>query len=228
VKREIKPVEKDETGRETHPAFGALQVVRRSSVPGAVLFDSDIRHGHTVVVTLTTASRRRDLHRDWIHPDHIITEVEMSEAQWASFVSSMGTSAVPVTIRMTRVDGGIDATPGLEFDPRLAHSMDEVRGAAERTFGAIERAVAAYDALDPKATAKERRAAMSRIRDATTHARSNLAFASQSLTEHAEDVVQRSRADIEAMALQAADRLGLPRGTDLIQLTSQQLDAAEG
>lgn len=205
----------DEYGAETHPAFGMIQVNRRSSHPGAVLFDSDIRHGHTVVVSVHTATRQRDLSRDWIHPRKELVEVEMSEAQWASFVSSMGTQGVPATLRVTE---GEYMLPGLSYDPRLAHSMDEVKGAAEATFGQIEQAMAAYDALDSKATAKEKRLAIDKVRASVRNARSNVAYTARSLTEHAENVVQRSRADIEAMAVQAADRLGLPTGTRLMEL----------
>lgn len=38
---------------------------------------------------------------------------------------------------------------------------------------------------------------------------SNISFAAQSLTEHAENVVQRAKADIEAMVVARAKQLGL-------------------
>ena len=140
----------------------------------------------------------------------------MSEAQWASFVSSMGSSGVPCTLRQ-RIDVP-GPLPILPYDPRLAHSMDEVKTAAARTFGRIEAAMAAYDALPKTATAKEKREAIDAIRNAMRHATTNVDFTSRSLVEHAENVVQRSRADIEAMAFQAAERLGLPTGTRLLEL----------
>lgn len=205
----------NEYDAETHPAFGMMRVSRHSVTPGAILFDSDIRHGHTVVVTIETATRDRDLHRDWIHGGNQLIEVEMSESQWAAFVSSMGTQGTPVTLRHTKEDGML---PDLPYDPRLAHSMDEVNTAATRTFGKIKDAMAAVDALDPKAPMKDKKATMRALKIAIAHAEGNLEFASKSLTEHAENVVQRSRADIEAMAMQAADRLGLPTGTRLLEL----------
>lgn len=218
--REISQTTTNEHGDEAHPAFGTIQVSRHSVTPGAVLFDSDIRHRHTVVITISTATRKRDLNRDWIHTGEHLTEVEMSEAQWASFVSSMGSQSVPVTLRSTETNRML---PELEYDPRLAHSITEVKGAANKTFDRIKAAVAAFDALDSKATAKEKREAMSAIRSATINAESNIAFVAQSLTKHAENVVQRSRADIEAMAIQASNRLGLPEGTRLLELDSSKL-----
>lgn len=214
--REIQPIVQNAHGDDTHPAFGMIQVTRMSSNPGSVLFDSDIRHGHSVVVRVSTATRKRDLNRDRIHgSSKDVVEIEMSEAQWASFVSSMGSSGVPCTLRATQTERTI---PGLPYDPRLAHSMDEVKGAAEKTFGRIQAAMAAYDALPKTATAKERRAAIDAIRSATRSAEANMVFAATSLTEHAENVVQRSRADIEAMAMQAAERLGLPADMRLLEI----------
>jgi hypothetical protein len=213
--RQTQPVVTDEQHDDTHPAFGMIHVSRVSNAPGAVLFDSDIRHGHTVVVTIETAARKRDLARDWIHSRKRVAEVEMSEGQWAAFVSSVGSQGVPCTLRATQENHQI---PGLPYDPRLAHSMDEVKGAAHEAFGRIAAAVAAYDALDSKATAKQKREAINDIRNATRNVEANLEFVTKSLTEHAENVVQRSRADIEAMAMQAAERLGLPEGTRLLEL----------
>lgn len=213
--RDTQPVSQNQYGDDVHPAFGMVQVNRHTVTPGAVLFDSDLRHGHTVVLSIMIASRKRDLNRDWIHSGREVVAVEMSEAQWASLVSSMGTSGVPATLR--RIQG--ERMPDLEYDPRLAHSMDEVKTAAARTFDKIQEAVKAYEALDSKATAKEKRAAFAKIQSATQYAAANIDFATKSLTEHAENVVQRSRADIEAMALQASEEMGLPQsGTRTLEL----------
>jgi hypothetical protein len=213
--RETAPVTKNNHGDDVHPAFGQIQAHRYSSTPGSVLFDSDIRHGHTVGITISRATRKRDLNRDWIYGGKELINIEMSEAQWASFVSSMGSSGVPVTLRRTENEVRV---PDLEYDPRLAHSIDEVKGAAQKTFEHVKAAIAAYDALDPKAGVREKRAAFDKIRNAVGNAEPNIAYVARSLSEHAENVVQRSRADIEAMALQAAQHMGLPEGTRLLEL----------
>lgn len=208
--RKVVPPTTNDHGDDTHPAFAMIAASRMSSTPGQILFDSDIRHGHTVRITVTEATRKRDLNRDWVHGGvRPVVEVEMSEAQWASFVSSMNTSGVPCTLRARETDWDI---PGLPYDPRLARTMDEVNTAAGRTFGKIEEAMAAYDALDSKASAKEKREALNRLRAAIGNATANVDFAARSLTEHAENVVQRARADIEAMVHTEATRLGLSAG----------------
>lgn len=199
----------DKYGSDAHPAFGQIHAARiSSSAPGQVLFDSDLRHQHTVRITVQRATRRRDLNHDWIHGSGLeLIEVELSEAQWASFVSSMNTSGVPCTIRATETDHQV---PGLPYDPRLARSMQEVKNSAVVIFGKIREARDAYEkALADKAPAKERNEKLRALHFAVENAGSNMTFAAKTLVEHTENVVQRARADIEAMVSAEATRLGL-------------------
>ena len=202
--REIVEPMRDEEGRETHPAWALVGAYRVSnSPPGATLFDSDIRHTHTVIVRLSTASRRRDLSHDWHHGEREFVEIEMSEAQWASFVSSMNSgSGVPCTIRRREDDVLV---PGMPFAPRLQESMDEVRGAADAAVAKVQAAFAAYEA-------KKNAANLRTLKFAIQNMPANMAFAAKSLTEHAEGVVQKARVDIEAMVVAKAEQLGLEPG----------------
>lgn len=191
--------------REDHPAFGMIGAYRTSiSPPGSSLFDSDVRHQHTVVVKLSHAARSRDLHRDWIHGREEIVEIEMSEAQWASFVSSINTSGVPCTLR--RLQG--EQIEQLPFAPRLEASMRETREAAHRAFDAIVEALDAYEAT-LKGPAQPRRDALGTLRAKIKNAMPNVDFAGKSLAEHAENVVQKARADVEAMIAAHAAQLGI-------------------
>lgn len=197
---EIQEPTTDEHGAEVHPAFGKVLMNRSQVHPGASLFDSEILHQQVVTLRIEGATRNRDLNRDWIHPHKPIIEISMSEAQWASMVSSFhdggGTSC---TVTWTREDGQI---PRLPFAPRLQQSMDEVRGAAQQTFAKIKEARDTYEAHK---TAANLRALHFAIENAT----SSVTFAAKSLNEHAENVVQKARADIEAMVTARAEHLGL-------------------
>jgi hypothetical protein len=186
--------------RESHPAWGLVSASRVTSTPGAVLFDSDIRHQHYIRLTVKRATRDRDLKRDWIHdtgPELI--EINMSEAQWAAMTSSMNTSGVPCTIRSTETQANVD---GLLYEPRLRVSMDEVRGEAERIQKRLDAAVKAVAEKPTKANIRALEHAMEGVR-------SNMEFAAKSLEEHAENVVQKARNDIESMVTQKAVQLGV-------------------
>jgi hypothetical protein len=189
-----------ESGEETHPAWGLIGASRVSSGgQGAALFDSDIRHHHYVVVRLSRASRQRNLGHDHKYAEEQIVEIEMSEAQWASFVSTMNVGqGVPCTI--DRV--GMERMPGVEYEPRLAVSMDEVDNAAHESMEKIQAAFDAYEQHQTKANRDT-------LKYAIKNAPANTGFAAKSLSEHAENVVQRARADIEAMVVSKAEQLGI-------------------
>lgn len=231
TQRHIEPPTHDKYGNEVHPAFGMISAGRVSigggPGSGSVLFQSDIKHGHTVRITISRATRKRDLNHDWVHSGQELIEVELSEAQWASFVSSMNTSGVPCTLRRTENDVFV---PGLEYQPRLAESMGEVKDAAVKAFGGIREAMQAYEkAIEEKAGAKTIKEARRKLHYAIEHSGANMHFAAKSLVEHTENVVQKARADIEAMVFQEAARLGLEPGQapllELPVLAGEVIDA---
>lgn len=198
----VDPIRRDD-GWESHPAWTLIRAARVTG--GAVLFDSDVRHQHYVVVMLARAERKRDLHRDHLFPRREIFEVAMSEAQWASFVSSMNSgSGVPATLTW---DATCDdpAVPAVPFEPRLAESIAEVEGAAA---AAVEEVRAAFAEYAAHKTVGNLRTLQARIDNLPA----NLRFAASSLSGHAEDVVQRAKADIEAFVVAKAQQLGLEPG----------------
>jgi hypothetical protein len=196
----------NERGDESHPAFGSISASRISCTPGQVLFDSDILHDRVIRVRIGRMVRIRDLKTDRLHPTRELIEVDMSEAQWASFVSSMNTQGVPCTLRRLPDERDV---PGLPHAPRLAQSIAEVHGAAQEAFSAIQQAMADLEALDPKAGVRERREALRTLRACINNAVPNVDFAGKMLAEHAENVVQKARADVEAMVAQKTTQLGI-------------------
>ena len=186
--------------RESHPSWGLVSAHRVQSTPGSILFDSDIRHGHFIRLEVKRATRDRDLHRDWIHHSgQPLIEIDMSEAQWAAMTSSMNTTGVPCTIRATETNQNVD---GLAYEPRLQVSIAEVRQQALKIQARLDAAVKAVEEKPTKANIRSLRLAMESVT-------SNMDFAAKSLSEHAENVVQKARNDIEAMVTQKAVQLGV-------------------
>jgi len=202
----------NEHGDEEHPAFAIMGASRVShSPPGATLFDSEIRHQHYVSVKIGHATRNRHLNRDWIRKDKEIIELIMSEAQWASFVSSMNSGdGVPATIRWH----GREEIPGIEHEPRMQESMDEVRGAGTKALAQIKEAFAAVEEKPNKGNLRHLKAMID-------NAPANMVFAAESLTEHTENVVQKARADIEAMVRSHAEHIGIEPGDISLPLLEQ-------
>ena len=56
-----------------------------------------------------------DLNRDWIHSDRQVASFHMSEAQWASFISSQGGGGTPITFESRPIDSAeLQLCPGIE------------------------------------------------------------------------------------------------------------------
>lgn len=201
----------DEHGHETHPAWATIRAVRGSGGHG-VLFDSDIVHQHTMRVSIGSAVRNRDLKHDWIHgqikADYI--EVEMSEAQWASFISTPNSgSGTPCTVRY--LNG--QEVPGVHYDPRLALNMAETRAAASEAFKHIQEAFDTLEGLiDNKAPMRGpagQREALRHLKYAIANAVPNVDYAGKKLIEQTEEVVNKAKADIEMFVISKAHQLGI-------------------
>ena len=86
--------ERDDGDTETwsHPAYGAIRVSRVSG--NSYLFGSDFRHQYMIGVTIMSALKMRTSSREWHYADNELVTVYLSEAQWASFISSLNLGSV--------------------------------------------------------------------------------------------------------------------------------------
>lgn len=192
---------------EDHPAFGTASVTRAHGTP-RTLFQSDIQHSETIVLSIHRATRGRMLMRDWVHPRKELIEIEMSLAQWGSLVSAMGIgSGVPVTIRRTEDDPFV---PGLPYEPRIATVVGEAKGKVGALFANAKSSLKVLaDAIEGKKGIREIRDALRYHESVIANAEGNAEFAVKSVTEATEHVVGQAKSDIEAYAIRAAASVGI-------------------
>ncbi len=130
MKSEKPVITPDEHGhqdhRETHPAYGLVQVSRVSGQ--ATLFDSEFKHQHYICLRVKSAEVLRGLSNNWIHEKgglpHV--EIEMSEAQWATAISSLNSgTGSPCTLKYI----GNNQVPKIERDIKATDKKfkDEMR-----------------------------------------------------------------------------------------------------
>jgi hypothetical protein len=100
--------------RYRHPAFGEISVTKGQG-QGMELFGSSLNHRSAITVTISTAHLDRHLNRDWIHSDRQVASFHMSEAQWASLISSQGGGGTPITFESRPIDSAeLQLCPGIE------------------------------------------------------------------------------------------------------------------
>jgi hypothetical protein len=198
---------------EEHPSFGVMRLSRVTGLRR--LFDSSIPHSEWVTLEISRATRQRDLHTDRIYGSREqLIEIEMSLTQWGAVVSSFNQgSGTPVTLH--RVAG--ETMPEAAHNSRLAETAQEVAGAAARSTEQVREAVKAVElAFERKAGRRELADLLRTLHFTVENVPANMKFAADMLTEHAEDVVSKAKADIEAArqfggqpAIEALPRLEL-------------------
>lgn len=190
--------------KTTHPAFGQITVHR---VQGATnLYGSDFTHHGFVSVAISRSEMHRNLSRDWHFARGEIVEVWLSEAQWATFVSSFNLgSGVPCTIAS---DHG-EIVPGLPERKTFKLYAEEASESMAETIAKLraleENMVAATSKLSKKAQDEVMRS----VRDAIATLTSSIPFVRQSFDQHIEEGVERAKVEVNAYMMNAVREAGL-------------------
>lgn len=199
--------------RYTHPAFGEVSVNRTQVSSGMELFGSSLKHRTVITITLRTACLERHLSRDWIHGDRQVASFHMSEAQWASFISSQGGSGSPITFE-TRApdDSGLMSCPDIESIESLRETFKrEVKESCEKY---MEQARQLADAL--AASAAEGKAGKGRLEELRKMAEAlsvglpnTMSFIQKQSETAMEKTVEAGKIEIESFVADLATRTGL-------------------
>ena len=187
----------------THPAFAQITLSRTCG--HAVLYGSNFDHNNYMTIRIQTSELNRDLSRDWPFARKELIEVAMSEAQWATFVSSAGIGA-GVQCTLQRVNGQL--VPGIpEPTNRIAQFKMEANQTLDDAKQALAKLRADIDGLKLSEKAKKE------LRDQVTTAErsigSSIAFVASQFSEHVENTIEDAKAEINAYTQGAIQRAGL-------------------
>ncbi len=186
-----------------HPAFGMIGASRRHG--HAVLYGSDFIHNDSISIRIYTSTLHRNLSRDWPTGNEEIIEVALSEAQWATFVSSMNVgSGVQCTIEhKDRV-----AIPGLPKPvERQKQFMSEANQKIADTIVELTKLTTMISAL--KISEKQKKELLDQARMARMQIESNAPFVMEQFGEHIESVVEKAKIEVNAYAVSHLMRVGL-------------------
>jgi hypothetical protein len=196
----------DDSKTIEHPSFG---YIRASRVSGhATLFDSAIRHHHYVEVTIGTATQ--ELHRGetHVHGRDELLQVAMSEAQFATFITSMNVGwGAPCTL--TRMDGKSVPPPPADINTRQTfenHVKEKADGIATSMTDALE-TLGEIETGKRKLNKGEVIQAKQQVETALRELVSNMPYLLHTFAEQMETLTERAKADINAYAIMAGQRL---------------------
>lgn len=187
----------------THPAFGQ---VRASRISGGInLYGSDFQHNNFVRIAVHSSELHRKLHTDWPFARQNLIEIDLSEAQWATFVSSLNVGQ-GVQCTLSRFNG--EDIPGLpQPEIRADQFKDEMRAKLERLSSRIEEMGSAL--AGSKMPAKERSDLTGRLNSIQQELSSNLPWVAKVFGEHVEEMVERGKVEVNAYATHMFMSLGM-------------------
>lgn len=201
----MKPIEvKEDTFGDTelsHPAFGMISIGRRQIGGGSKsLYGSDLHHNTLVAIDIQHCTTHRSLSNDKHFPRGTICSIEMSESQWATFVSSFNASGVPVTLRSHKT-GAMVHPPEIEYTSKVDTFQKEFEKTHDDGLDYVKDAHKTVKSmLDGslkmnKTNLKDIEACMSR---AQTMISSNLEFVADMFAESMEKNIESAKSEIHA------------------------------
>lgn len=192
----------DET-TTTHPAFGNISASRVNGTH--TLYGSDFTHNGFMSITIMRSEHGRSHCHDWHYGTDELIEVSLTEAQWATFVSSPNVgSGVPCTIE--HIQG--KRMPGLP-DPisRSDQFAGELRKTMEASLLSLQTAIAEIDGMGlPKAKAGQIKA---RISTTMREISANMPYVAQTFEQHVEQTIEKGKAEFHGYMTAAMQRAGV-------------------
>lgn len=188
-----------------HPAFGQITVNRISGC--RTLYGSDFEHNGFVRVAIYPSELHRHLSYDApYHSLKPLIEVDMSEAQWGSFVSSFG---VGMGTQCTLNVVGDERKPGFPLQERARLHFGEGDEVVRRALEDLKSLRAKVEA-GVQGLSKSRQADMLRDVDhAIGRLGGTLPFVAQSFAQEMEKVVEKAKVEVHAYVTRTVVEAGL-------------------
>lgn len=201
-----------------HPAYGQIGVSRVSG--STMLYGSDFQHQHYITLRIWRSELHRNLSNDHPFAREELIEVAMSEAQWATMVSSLNVGrGVPCTIE--HIDRKM--VPGL---PKPADKRDDFKKEAlqdcQDGLDRLDKLVAMIDGLKLSQKAKEE--LIKQAQHAAQSFTSSIPFVMGQFAEHMETTTEKAKIEINAYATHLLLETGMEalKGNSPLQLEDDE------
>lgn len=192
---------KDERERISHPAFGMIRVHRQGGGHGR-MFGVDYPVQDQIVITVTEAVVEKDIGREWFYGGKVISEVAMSETQFARMITNPNASGIPCTLKHYR-DGDklVDPEPipehmlaAEEFKKKVQQTADDVMGNFQHVRNSLDELLAQGKAP----TMKQMKEFASVLQQGMQGMTSDMPYYVRQLNEKADDIVGSAQIEIDA------------------------------
>ena len=187
----------DERKYESHESYATIAVSRTTGGSKRALFGSNLKHGESIYIRLSHAELERHSNRDWIHPDKVIAEVEMSFSQFAEMMTSLNQGeGVPCTLRY--LNGKTIAPPPHE-DKSEVHRREFAEHQTEIQKRADNTLQLAKELLSKKTLTKaDKEAIINSLKRLSMDIGPNTSYQTKVFDEYMAETVTQAKGEIEA------------------------------
>jgi hypothetical protein len=187
-----------------HPTFGVVSFSRGQGT-ARPLFGSSVLHKDTIRLVISHAELNRGSHEDRIFGKDRIIEVEMSETQFASAITSfnMG-SGVPVTIRWIGKSEGENL---IHEDPPYQNKVKQFNEEFAETIKKLDARMDAAITLAKETKAQKR--LIKELELIQNFYKGNTTFVTEQFSEQMEKTVVEAKGEIEAFLRERIESMGL-------------------
>jgi len=188
----------------THPAFGQISASRVNGRTN--LYGSDFSHDGFITITIKASELNRDLSRDWHYEREQLIQVALSEAQWATFVSSLNNgSGVPCTLEWITGVGRLPMLPNPksradQFGKEFQKDFDEALTALDELETALQSCGLSQKKMD---------GLMAKARTAKAKINSSAPFVVDQFGDHMENEMERAKVEIHGYFQNLIQRAGV-------------------
>ena len=213
-KSEVDPVVTDsyfEGTRSDHPAFGQISANRVSG--HTTLYGSDFIHNNYISIRLYTSSLDRSLSEDRYFSGRELFEVNLSEAQWATFVSAMNVGfGVPCTI--DHVMG--EQKPGIPLRKQENQFKAEIKNdllKAEEALKDLREKIIALGLINKKAIPL-----LEEVAKASRAISDGIPFVTDQFDEHVQTTMEKAKVELHGYMQSVFSRAGIAAITQVAPL----------
>lgn len=188
-----------------HPAFGMIRAARVSGQ--TTLHGSDYEHRNWIEVTITHGDLIRNLNQDWYHAGKEIVSVQLSEAQWATFVSSLNVgSGVPCTIDHIQHK----LMPGIPLRKPIKEVADiEFETTTKKMAARVNQAIKSVEETMQGIPQKKKESVLGHLRMIKQDLESNFPFIRKQFGEQIETQIEKAKIEVNAYVQDTIMRAGI-------------------
>jgi len=188
----------------THPSYAQIGASRVQG--GAILYGSDFQHQNYITIRIASSKLNRSLSRDW-HSESTMPyiEVALSEAQWATFVSSMNQGS-GTCCTMTGFNGQwINGLP-----PNKSRKEQYRMEADQNLIDARKNLAKLAEAIESsKLSKREKEEMISLANKSSREISSSMDFVMKQFGEFMENTVEKAKVEVNAYTTSTLMRAGL-------------------